>query len=93
MSHPAAVRIRRNPAMRRILATLLAFAAACRSPSPPGAGPAFEERLLATIPEDVEVFVPIAFSRDGRVAAYVAQSSDGTWAVRGSWKSRRLDAI
>ncbi|HEY3226148.1 MAG TPA: hypothetical protein VGK61_04010 [Planctomycetota bacterium] len=79
--------------MRRILVSLLGFLAACRSPSPAEAGPAFEERLLATIPEGVEVFVPIAFSRDGRQAAYVAQTSGGYWAVRGSWKSRRLDAI
>lgn len=79
--------------MRIILLTLLSFAAACRSPSHPGAGPAFEDRLLATIPEGVEVFVPIAFSRDGCVAAYVARTPEGYWAVRGTWKSRRLDAI
>jgi hypothetical protein len=79
--------------MRRILPTLLSFVAACQSPSPPGTGPAFDEQLLATIPEGVEVLVPIAFSRDGRQAAYVAQTPGGTWAVRGSWKSRRLDAI
>jgi len=79
--------------MSRTLLSFLAFLAACQSPSPRVLRGAFEERLLATIPEGVEVFVPIAFSRDGRVAAYVAGTPEGYWAVRGIWKSRRLDAI
>jgi hypothetical protein len=73
--------------------TLVAFAlvlAACGelpSPAP------FTEHLIATIPEGVDVVVPIAFSRDGLQAAYVARTPEGCWAVRGAWKSPRLDAL
>lgn len=66
---------------------LFAFLAACSRPAD------FQERHLAMIPEGVDVFVPVAFSPNGRTAAYVAQSENGAWVVRGSWKSRRLDAI
>ena len=79
--------------MRRTLPFLLIVLAACQTPSAPIDPPGFEDHLLATIPEGIEVFVPISFSRDGRVSAYVAQASDGYRAVRGTWTSRRLDAI
>ncbi len=49
-------------------------------------GPAFRERLLATIPEGV--VVPIAFSRDGRHAAWVERAGEGFRAVRGEWKGK-----
>jgi len=50
--------------------------------------PAFRERLLATIPEGVDVVVPIAFSRDGRQVAWVERSPEGCRAVRGEWKGK-----
>jgi hypothetical protein len=73
--------------------SLVAFAlalAACQglpSPAP------FSERLIATIPEGVDAEVPIAFSRDGLQAVYVARSPEGCRAVRGTWKSMRLDTL
>jgi hypothetical protein len=76
--------------MRRLL--FLVFLASCSRPVKDGAPP-FQDRLLATIPPGVDVFVPVAFSPNGLEAAYVAQTEEGCWAVRGSWKSRRLDAM
>jgi hypothetical protein len=76
-------------------ATLLFVAAlsACRPPSPTGGIPPFQERILASIPEGAELVPPIAFSQDGREAAYIVKSPEGYRAVRGPWKSRRLDAL
>jgi len=71
---------------------LLGLLASCSDPRRDGAAP-FQERLLATIPPGVDVFVPVAFSPNGLEAAYVAQAEEGCWAVRGSWKSRRLDSM
>lgn len=47
-----------------------------------GCGPSrqeapFEEALLAVLPEDANVLVPVAFSRDGHRAAYVARQAAG----------------
>lgn len=53
----------------------------------------FQERLLATIPEGADVWVPPAFAPDGSTVAFVAQTPDGSFVMRESWKSRRLDAI
>ena len=71
---------------RSLLFAFLALAACSHS-----AG--FRERLLATIPEGVDVFVPPAFSPNGQAVAYVAQSDDGSRVIRGGWTSRRLDSI
>lgn len=37
----------------------------------------FRESLLLTLPEDANVLVPVAFSRDGRRAAYAARQPQG----------------
>ncbi len=55
--------------------------------------PDFRERLLATIPEGVRVDVPIAFSRDGRHAAYVARRGDLSRAVLGAWEGKPYQVI
>lgn len=83
----------RIPEMRGTAILLLGLLAACRSSPPPEAPGHFQERLLAVIPGGADVRVPPAFSPDGRAVAYVAQTPDGSWAVRGEWKSRRLDAL
>lgn len=50
---------------------------------PRDSGPrAFESRLLAVIPEDLNVIVPPAFSRDGRLAAYAARGGGVDRVVR-----------
>jgi hypothetical protein len=60
----------------------------------PAAGdPAFQEHLLATIPEDTRVIVPVAFSRDGRNAAWVNRPGDMSCAVRGEWKSKPYGVV
>ena len=43
----------------------------------------FQERLLATLADDVRVNVPVAFSADGRRAAWVERRGDSCRAVRG----------
>ena len=74
--------------MRLVLVTFALALAACQS-----VPASFSEHLIATIPEGVDVEVPIAFTRDGLQAAYVARASDGCRAVRGTWKSARLDVL
>ena len=51
---------------------LLLLLSSCRS-APEG----FEEALLLTLPEDSNVLVPVAFSQDGRRAAYAARQPQG----------------
>jgi hypothetical protein len=43
----------------------------------------FRSRLLATIPEGVNVLVPPAFGADGRSVCYVARSEGSDRIVRG----------
>jgi len=57
------------------------------------AGPDFRDRALATIPEDVRVDVPVAFSHDGRQCAYAERGPDGGRAVRGGWRSKPFDSL
>jgi len=79
--------------MRRSLAILVLALAACQGlPTSSGPGP-FTEHLIATIPEGVDAEAPISFSRDGLQAAFIARTSDGCRAVRGTWRSMRLDAL
>src|SRR5688572_17289145 len=66
----------------------LALLSACRT-----VPPAFQDRLVATLPADVDPRWTVAFSPDGRQVAYIAKTAEGSWAVRGTWKSRRLDTI
>jgi hypothetical protein len=47
--------------------------------------PVTEERLLDMIPAGVNVIVPVAYSRDGRRAAYVARTQEGDRVVCGEW--------
>jgi hypothetical protein len=53
----------------------------------------FEERPLATLPEVANVVVPVAFSRDGRHAAYVLRSPDGDRAARGERSGQPFEVI
>ena len=53
----------------------------------------FEDRRLATIPEDARVLVPVSFSRDGRRAAYVEQKGDTCRTVTGSHVGRPYSAL
>lgn len=73
--------------MNRASIAFLALLSACRAPVD------FEERRLDSIPEGGSLLVPASFSANGREVAYVLQTDEGAWAVRGSWKSRRLDAM
>ena len=58
------------------------------------AAPPFQDRLLATIPAEFEIVLPAAFSPDGSDVAYRAKAGHEEWyAVRGTWKSRRLDFL
>jgi len=79
--------------MRRNLVLLPLVLAACQGPPIHTSNDRFHDRLIATIPDGADVEVPIAFSRDGRHAAFVARTADGCRAVRGTWKSERLDAL
>lgn len=72
-----------------LVALALALAACQTAPSPAP----FSEHVIATIPDDVEVEGLVSFSRDGRQAAYIARTSDGCRAVRGTWKSMLLDSL
>jgi len=57
-------------------------------------GPAaFSERLLATMPEDSRTVVPVAFSPDGRSAAWVEHGKEGCRAVCGEWKGKPYDLV
>jgi len=80
----------RIPDVRRSAFLLPALLISCHGLRSPETS---QDRLLATIPPGVEVRVPVVFSADGRVAAYVADTADGARVVKGDWKSRRLDAI
>jgi hypothetical protein len=64
---------------------LLLLALAGCGPTPRGSE--FRDRLLAVIPEQSRVTVPVAFSRDGRHAAYVERIGTAFRAVRNGWKS------
>lgn len=54
---------------------------------------AFRERLLATIPEDARIVVPVAFSVDGRSAAWVDRRDGTSRAVCGAWKGRPYGVV
>lgn len=77
----------------RTLPVLLAVLSACRATPVGGTDDPFQERILATLPEGVDVVPPVAFSPDGQQVAYIARTPDGFRAVRGAWRSRRLDAL
>jgi hypothetical protein len=66
--------------------TLLIFGM-CLSGCVAGPSP-FHERLLATMPEDSRTVVPVAFSPDGRSAAWVEHGNEGCRAVCGEWKGK-----
>ena len=53
----------------------------------------FRERLLATLPDDVRVIVPVAFSEDGRHAAYVERRGDVSRVVRGNWEGKPFQVL
>jgi hypothetical protein len=76
----------------RSLAVLVVLLAGCVA-GPADGDPAFQERLLATIPEDVRVVVPVAFSVDGRNAAWVKRPGETSLAVCGAWKSKPYGAL
>jgi hypothetical protein len=58
------------------------------------AGPAaFQERLLATLPEDSHSVVPVSFSHDGRSAAWVERGKEGCRAVCGEWKGKPYGVV
>jgi len=60
-------------------------------PAAPATG--FQDRLLATIPVGVDVTVPVAFSRDGRHAAYVAHRGEESRAVLGDWRGKPYSVL
>jgi hypothetical protein len=61
--------------------------AGCAAPSE------FRDRLLATLPEDVRVDVPVAFSLDGRRAAYVERASGVSRVVHDGRKERPFEIV
>jgi len=71
---------------------LLAHAACSALPGDRG-GAYFEDRLLDTIPEGVNINVPVAYSRDGRRAAYAARTPEGDYAVCGGWKGKTYTVV
>jgi hypothetical protein len=75
----------------RPLALLILGFVSCSSPTPPTAP--FSDRVIATIPGDLEVWVPPAFSRDGGEVAFVTKSKSGDQVVHGKWTSGPLDLI
>jgi hypothetical protein len=60
---------------------------------PADGGPAFRERLLATISEDARVVIPVAFSVDGQNAAWVERRGDASRAVCGAWKGKPYGVV
>jgi hypothetical protein len=52
-----------------------------------------QDRTLATVSDGAELYMPPAFTRDGRHVAYIERTGKDYRVVRGAWKSRRLDAI
>lgn len=71
---------------RRLFSTSFLLLTGCASG-------AFRDRLLATLPEDVRVDVPVAFSQDGRRAAYVERASGFSRVVHDGSKARPFDLI
>ena len=57
------------------------------------AGPAFREHLLATIPEDARVVVPVVFSGDGRRATWVEQRGGLSRAVCGERRGKPYGVV
>ena len=53
----------------------------------------FKDRLLATLPEDARVIVPVAFSADGRRAAYVEQRDGSCRVVCGPHQGKAFGAL
>jgi hypothetical protein len=78
--------------MKRAGFLLVGVLAGCNSTPPPSTDD-FQDRLLATIPEGVDVLIPPAFAPNGRSVVYVARTHEGDRAVRDQWKSRRYDFI
>ncbi len=71
-----------------VAAAFLLVAAACtRTPAPVSA------RLLATIPDDVNVVLPAAFAEDGSRVAYVARTAAGDYAVCGDWRGKTYAVV
>ena len=58
-----------------------------------GGAPGFEGRLLATIPADARVVVPVDFSADGRRAAWVMQQGESSRAVCGEWMGKAYGVV
>lgn len=75
--------------MRRTTIVLAALLGACH---PIQTAP-FQEHLLATIPDDLDSWVPPAFTPDGQCVAFVGYNHLGSWVFRDRWKSRRLDSV
>ncbi|MBI4564399.1 MAG: hypothetical protein HY716_06870 [Planctomycetes bacterium] len=68
--------------MAILVAAAAVFFAAPTGRQDSSGGSAFESRLLATVPEDVNVIVPPAFSRHGRCVAYAARAKGEDRIVR-----------
>jgi hypothetical protein len=54
---------------------------------------AFQERVLGTLPEDTRVIVPVAFSSDGKTAAWVEQRGNQCRAVCGDRKQQPYGVV
>ncbi len=78
-----------TPRTFTILALVLSGCAGRRADGDPG----FEERLLATIPEDAWVVVPVDFSANGRRAAWVMQRGGTSRAVCGAWMGKPYGVV
>ena len=77
--------------MRNVSPGLLLLVAAC-APLPVD-GNLAGAHLLDTIPPGVNVVVPVAYSRDGQRAAYVARTPDGDYAVCADWRGKTYTVI
>jgi len=77
---------------RGVTAALIAATLGCAG-GPVDGGPEFQERLLATIPGDARVFVPVDFSADGRRAAWVIQRGGTSRAMCGDWMGKPYGVV
>jgi hypothetical protein len=77
----------------RPLALVYVVLAGCVSGPAPRRGEEFRERLLATLPEERGIAIPVAFSRDGTRVAYVERGGESSRAACGEWRGAAFSLI
>ncbi len=72
---------------------LLLALGACASPPTQRCNTVVEERLLATIPDEVNVILPVVYSRDGQRAAFAARAGGVDRPVCGEWTGKTYAVV